>query len=134
MLLTTGVPQHVVFNGRIGSVVDNAMVVNTCKDVIIYHGYLGSSYSASHLIGGIWDRVYQDLNRYLENLDTYTIGASIVVPLFIKKESLFPTSLPLQLNILVNHIPMMVRKGALGLFLVNECTSYVDHEDNNEEI
>ena len=120
-------PDYVVFNGRAG--VSRATIapsappvninVNLGDNVIIYFGNMGPSLlSATHMIGEIWDREYEEgdvLSPPRNNIETSTVPpASTVIWAFkpLVKESEGGA------NVLVDHAIFRVAKGALGLMHV----------------
>lgn len=120
-------PDYVVFNGRAGvsrsTIASSAppvnIDVNLGDNVIIYFGNMGPSLlSATHMIGDIWDREYEEgdvLSPPRNNIQTSTVPpASTVIwafkPLVKESEGGY--------NILVDHAIFRVAKGALGLMHV----------------
>lgn len=120
-------PDYVVFNGRAGvsrsTIASSAppvdIDVNKDDNVIIYFGNMGPSLlSATHMIGDIWDREYEEgdvLSPPRNNIQTSTVPpASTVIwafkPLVKESEGGY--------NVLVDHAIFRVAKGALGLMHV----------------
>lgn len=115
-------PDYVVYNGRVGALVDHPLVAEAGKNAIIYHGAAGQSIPSFHIIGEIFDWVWDqgDLTSYpLRNIQTTLVPSSGAIAVGLKGADLVPTDLGSgDLNILVDHALPRFRKGALGLMIV----------------
>ena len=115
-------PDYVVYNGRVGSLVDYPLAAEVGKHAIIYHGAAGQHIPSFHIIGEIFDAVWQegDLTTYpLRNVQTTLVPSSGAIAVGLNGSELIPTSADLSdLNILVDHALPCFRKGALGLMTV----------------
>lgn len=115
-------PDYVVYNGRIGALVDHPLLAEAGKNAIIYHGAAGQSIPSFHIIGEIFDWVWVqgDLTSDpLRNVQTTLVPSSGAIAVGLKGSDLIPTDLESgELNILVDHALPRFRKGALGLMVV----------------
>jgi len=115
-------PTHVVFNGRVGSLIgDRAMKVTTDDRVRIFFGNAGPNLVSSfHVVGGIFDTLYRegDLTsppaRWVQATLVPAGGAAIV-------EMDFPVP---GTYALVDHSIWRVEKGAVG---------FIDAQGKNRE-
>ena len=123
-MLEGEVPSFVVFNGRIGSLVDRPMAAQVGRNAVIYHGYAGTDSASIHTIGEIYDEVFHDgdiLSPPQQNIQTTLIPASGAAVLVMDGDKLVPTDQDLvNLNIHVDHSITRFRKGALGLMVVTD--------------
>jgi nitrite reductase (NO-forming) len=108
-------PEYVVFNGKAGSLMgDNAMKAKVGETVRIYFGVGGPNLTSSfHVIGEIFDRVYQEGNtsRPVENVQTTLVpsgGAAWVD---------FKVDVP-GTYLLVDHSLSRLAKGGVGSLVV----------------
>ena len=116
-------PDYVVYNGRVGSLVDHPLTANVGKHAIIYHGAAGVHIPSFHIIGEIFDVVWKDgdlTSEPLWNVQTTLVPSSGVTAVGLRGDKLIPTDLGTgELNILVDHALPCFRKGALGLMTVS---------------
>ncbi len=121
-MLKKEAPNYVVYNGRVGSLVDHPIQGTIGQDLIIYHGNAGQRTASSHIIGERWDQVWDDgslLSKPLLDVQTASIPSAGAIAALLDGDKLTPTDLQGgDLNILVDHALPAFRKGALGL-LVN---------------
>ncbi len=118
-------PDHVVYNGRVGALIDHPLVAEVGKNAVIYHGVAGVHVASFHIIGEIFDWVF-DLGDIisvpLRNIQTQTIPSAGAAVLIMDGNQLVPTDLSgglgPDLNILVDHASSQFRKGALGVMVV----------------
>ncbi|MEE8207077.1 MAG: multicopper oxidase domain-containing protein [Nitrospinaceae bacterium] len=109
-------PTYVVFNGRVGALLDtNALTAKVGDKVRIYFGNIGpNSASSFHIIGEIFDRVYAeggiggDLQKNIQTTLVPAAGATIV-----EFQVDYPGS-----YVLVDHSIFRVAKGAIGHLIV----------------
>lgn len=115
-------PDYVVYNGRVGSLVDHPLIAEAGKNAIIYHGAAGQHIPSFHIIGEIFDQVWDqgDLtSNPLKNVQTTLVPSSGAIAVGLKGSDLIPTDLEAgDINILVDHALPCFRKGALGLMVV----------------
>lgn len=115
-------PDYVVYNGRVGALVDYPLLAEVGKNVIIYHGAAGQSIPSFHIIGEIFDQVWVqgDLtSEPLKDVQTALVPSSGAIAVGLNGSDLIKTDLDAgDLNILVDHALPRFRKGALGLMLV----------------
>ncbi|MDB6175642.1 MAG: aniA [Chthoniobacteraceae bacterium] len=109
-------PSYVVFNGAVGSLVgDNALKANVGERVRLFVGNAGPNLTSSfHIIGEIFDRVYQEGGMKLsqENVQTTVVpaGGSAIVEFKLNVPGTF---------VLVDHALFRAfNKGALGMLKV----------------
>lgn len=121
-MLKTLVPDYSVFNGRIGALIDHPMEAEVGRNAVIYFGSSGAHISSPHIIGEIFDWVYDQgdiLSEPLQNVQTALVpsaGSSVFV---MDGRQLVPTNTEAgDLNILVDHALPYFRKGALGFMTV----------------
>lgn len=121
-MLNTLVPDYSVFNGRIGALIDHPMEAEVGRNAVIYFGSSGSHVPSPHIIGEIFDWVYDQgdiVSEPLQNVQTALVpsaGSSVFV---MDGRQLVPTNTKVgDLNILVDHALPYFRKGALGLMTV----------------
>lgn len=109
------IPEYIVFNGRVGSLVDNkALVANVGEKVRLYVGNGGPNLVSSfHIIGVVFDKVYTEAGSILNtNVQTTLIpaGGATIVDFTVKVPGNF---------ILVDHsIFRAFNKGAIGFLKV----------------
>ena len=128
-MLETFVPDHVVYNGRIGAMIDHPILAEAGRNAVIYHGASGAHTPNFHIIGEIFDWVFYNgdiLSSPGRNLQTVVVpsaGSTIcvmdgneLVP--SELDALAECELPANLNILVDHASTYFRKGALGAMAV----------------
>ena len=109
-------PTYVVFNGRVGALLDNnALQAKVGDKIRIYFGNIGpNSVSSFHIIGEIFDRVYPEGGiggQIKQNIQTTLVpsaGATIV-----EFQVDYPGS-----YVLVDHSIFRVAKGAIGHLMV----------------
>lgn len=122
-MLETESPDYVVYNGRIGSLVDHPLQAEVGKHVIIYHGAAGVHVPSFHIIGEIFDVVWKEgdlTSAPLMNIQTTLVPSSGAIAVGLRGDYLIPTDLEAgDLNILVDHALPCFRKGALGLMTVS---------------
>ena len=111
----TEIPDYVVFNGSVGSMVgDNAIVANVGETVRLYIGNGGPNLVSSfHVIGEIFDRVFvEGGNRLNQNVQTTLVpaGGSTVVE--------FKVDVPGTLILVDHSIFRTFNKGSLGMLKV----------------
>jgi len=115
-------PDYVVYNGRVGALIDHPLVAEAGKNAIIYHGAVGQTVPSFHMIGEIFDWVWDqgDLTSSpLRNIQTTLVPSSGAIAVGFDGSDLIPTDLESgDLNILVDHALPRFRKGALGLMVV----------------
>lgn len=119
-MLANESPNYVVYNGRVGALVDHPLVAQAGKNAIIYHGAAGQSIPSFHIIGEIFDWIWVqgDLtSKPLRNIQTTLVPSSGAIAVGLKGSDLIPTGNG-DLNILVDHALPRFRKGALGLMVV----------------
>ena len=105
-------PTYVVFNGKVGALLDeNALTAKVGDKIRIYFGNIGpNSASSFHIIGEIFDQVYAgggiggDLQKNIQTTLVPAAGATIVE---FKVD--YPGS-----YVLVDHSIFRVAKGAIG--------------------
>lgn len=121
-MLKTLVPDYSVFNGRIGALIDHPMEAEVGRNAVIYFGSSGAHIPSPHIIGEIFDWVYDQgdiLSEPLQNVQTALVpsaGSSVFV---MDGRQLVPTNTEVgDLNILVDHALPYFRKGALGFMTV----------------
>ncbi len=123
LMLEKESPDYVVYNGRVGALVDHPLQAQAGKHVIIYHAAVGQHIPSFHIIGEIFDVVWNqgDLTSTpLLNIQTTLIPSSGVVAVGLNGSDLILTDLTAgDLNILVDHAWPCFRKGALGLMTVS---------------
>ena len=116
-------PDYVVYNGRVGSLVDHPLAAEVGKHVVIYHGAAGVHIPSFHIIGEIFDVVWRegDLTTFPAlNIQTTLVPSSGAIAVALRGDYLIPTDLAAgELNILVDHALPCFRKGALGLMTVS---------------
>jgi nitrite reductase (NO-forming) len=121
-MLANESPTYTIYNGRVGSLVDHPLVAEAGRNVIIYHGAAGMRHPSFHVIGEIFDWVWDhgDLTANpLQNVQTVLIPNASAIAVGFNGKYLVPTDLPAgDVNILVDHASPAFRKGALGLMLV----------------
>ena len=121
-MLASQSPDHVVYNGRVGSLIDHPLLAQVGSNAVIYHGVAGVHVASFHIIGEIFDWVFDMgdiLSNPLRNIQTVTIPSAGAAVMIMDGEQLVPTSGDLtDLNILVDHASPFFRKGALGVMLV----------------
>lgn len=125
-------PEYVVFNGAVGSLTgNNALRAQVGETVRFFVGNGGPNLTSSfHVIGEIFDRVYQEggIRVTQEHVQTTTIpsgGATIVE---------FKTDTPGNL-ILVDHaIFRAFNKGAVGMLTVDGTASELVLSDKKESV
>ena len=111
-------PSFVVFNGRVGALTgDGALVAEVGDTVRIYFANIGPNLISSfHVIGAIFDRVYQEgsiVSDPIENVQTTLVPAGGVT--VVEWEVLVPGNF-----ILVDHsIFRALDKGAVGILTVS---------------
>ncbi len=118
-------PDHVVYNGRVGALIDHPLVAQAGTNAVIYHGVSGVHVASFHIIGEIFDSVFDladILSAPLRNIQTQTIPSAGAAVLIMDGNQLVPTDLSgglgPDLNILVDHASSQFRKGALGVMVV----------------
>ncbi len=118
-------PDHVVYNGRVGALIDHPLIAHTGQNAVIYHGVAGVHVASFHIIGEIFDSVFplgDILTPPLQNIQTQTIPSAGAAVLIMDGDQLVPTDLSgglgPDLNILVDHASSQFRKGALGVMVV----------------
>jgi nitrite reductase (NO-forming) len=107
-------PDYVVFNGVANQYQDHPLVVRAGERIRLYVVNAGPTlFSAFHVIGWIFDRVYADGNpaNALQGVQTYTIppGGGATFELTISQPGLYP---------FVTHSFAFTGKGAVGLIKV----------------
>ncbi len=109
------VPDYVVFNGRVGALVDSkALVANVGEKVRFYIGNGGPNLVSSfHVIGVIFDKVYTEAGS-IPNMNVQTTlvpaGGASIVDFTVKVPGTF---------VIVDHsIFRAFNKGAIGLLKV----------------
>ena len=128
-MLETMVPDHVVYNGRIGSMIDHPIIAEAGKNAVIYHGASGAHAANFHIIGEIFDWVFPKgdiLSAPARNLQTVIVPSAGSAVCIMDGKELVPSELealgncqlPANLNILVDHASPYFRKGALGAMAV----------------
>ncbi len=118
-------PDHVVYNGRVGALIDHPLIAVKGQNAVIYHGVSGVHVASFHIIGEIFDWVFDlgdILSPALQNIQTQTIPSAGAAVLIMDGEQIVPTNLSgglgPDLNILVDHASSQFRKGALGVMVV----------------
>ncbi len=118
-------PDHVVYNGRVGARIDHPLLAEVGNNAVIYHGVSGVHVASFHIIGEIFDWVFDlgdILSEPLRNIQTQTIPSAGSAVLIMDGKQLVPTDLSgglgPDLNILVDHASSQFRKGALGVMVV----------------
>ncbi|NOX91713.1 MAG: multicopper oxidase domain-containing protein [Gammaproteobacteria bacterium] len=123
-MLSTMVPDYVTFNGRIGSLVDRPPMATKGQNAMIYFGNTGGHISSFHIVGEILDWVWNlgDLtSKPLRNVQTVPVASASAVAIGISGKTMVPTDLAGgDINIMLDHGSPYFRKGALGLFLVED--------------
>jgi len=123
LMLEKESPDYVVYNGRVGALVDHPLQAQAGEHVIIYHAAVGQHIPSFHIIGEIFDVVWNqgDLTSTpLLNIQTTLIPSSGVVAVGLNGSDLILTDLTAgDLNIIVDHAWPCFRKGALGLMTVS---------------
>ena len=120
---TSLAPDYVVYNGRVGALIDHPLQAIKGKNAIIYHAAAGVHPPSFHIIGEIFDRVFNmgDLqSNPLRNVQTILIPTAGAVMIEMDGNKLIPTNQATgDIDIMVDHGSAYFRKGALGLMLVN---------------
>ncbi|MDE1976687.1 MAG: nitrite reductase, copper-containing [Elusimicrobia bacterium] len=105
-------PTYVVFNGRVGSLMDdNALRVKTGQRIRVYFGDIGPNKPSSfHIIGTMFDRVWTDGGiggPILRNIQTTLVpaGGAAIVDFHLLVPGTYT---------LVDHSIFRVEKGAIG--------------------
>lgn len=108
-------PDYIVFNGAFGGLTNDFPIeVSENETIRLYVGNGGvSKISSFHIIGEIFDKVYQEgnTNLYIENVQTTLIpvGGSVVIELNMSKKGSYP---------FVDHALARLDKGAFGTIKV----------------
>ncbi len=128
---------HVVYNGRVGSLIDHPLSAQAGTNAVIYHGVAGVHVASFHIIGEIFDWVFDMgdiLSKPLRNLQTVTIPSAGAAVMIMDGKQLVPTDLAGgDLNILVDHASSFFRKGALGVMVVAPSASEDEDRDHPED-
>ncbi len=123
-MLNTMVPDYVTFNGRVGSLVDRPPVATKGQNAMIYFGATGGHMPSFHIVGEIMDWVWNlgDLtSKPLRNVQTVPVASAGAVAIGISGKTMVPTDLAGgDVNIILDHASPYFRKGALGLFVVQD--------------
>lgn len=108
-------PSYIVFNGRVGGLIDNPLKARVGEKIRIYFGNAGvAKISSFHIIGEIFDKVYQEasfLSEPLLGVQTTLAPAGGAVSVELNLE--YPGDF-----ILVDHALARLDKGAFGLLRV----------------
>lgn len=108
-------PEYVVFNGKVGSIVDSkALVANVGEKIRLFVGNIGPNLVSSfHIIGIIFDRVYME-GGSLCNKDVQTTiipaGGAVIVE--------FETKVPGNFVLVDHSIFRAFNKGCVGILKV----------------
>lgn len=115
------VPALSVFNGRVGSLIDNAIVACPNHDMIIYYCGMMAHHSSMHMIGGIWSEVYSGACRraVAETQDTWACPTASATAFVVNKADHRQTS-DNGFAVLVDHLVSYVARGALGVFVTQD--------------
>lgn len=109
-------PVYIVFNGRVNSLVDNPLLAKAGEKIRIYFGNAGvANISSFHLIGEIFDKVYENASLSsppLLNVQTALVPAGGATVVEINLE--YPAD-----YILVDHSLVRLDKGAYGVLRVS---------------
>ena len=104
-------PDYVVFNGRAGQYAKHPITVQANRLLRIYVVNAGPNrFSAFHVVGGIFERVYLDgFGAPLEGVQTVTVpvGGTAIFEIRLKEPGLYP---------FVTHAFADASKGAVGVF------------------
>ena len=121
-MLNTMVPNYATYNGRIGALVDYPLRTEVGSKTLIYHGAAGGHIPSFHMVGEVFDFVWRDgdlTSRPARNLQSVAIPSAGAVALGLTGEDLIPTDATQgDLNLLVDHGSPYLRKGAMGLMVV----------------
>ena len=114
--MINGEPQVVAFNGRANKYQDNPLEAKPGELIRIHVVNAGpNNFSAFHIVGAIFEKVYLNgnPNNVNEGVQTVTIppGGSYVVELRVPEEGLYP---------MVSHSFKDAEKGAMGLLKITE--------------
>lgn len=108
-------PRYIVFNGKVGSLIDEPLQAETDDRVRFYFGNIGPNLVSSfHVIGAIFDKVYREAgligpaSRGIQSTMVPAGGATIVE---------FDVKVPGNF-ILVDHAIFRIEKGAAGILSV----------------
>ena len=108
-------PTYVVFNGRVNGLVDYPLKAEVGEKIRIYFGNAGvTNISSFHIIGEIFDKVYQEaslLSSPLLGVQTTLAPAGGATAVELKLD--YPTD-----YILVDHSLVRLEKGAFGVLRV----------------
>lgn len=107
-------PDYIVFNGRIGALVDHPLTAQVGERVRLFVGNAGvTKVSSFHVIGEIFDRVWQEAStaQPLENIQTTVIPAGGAALIEFKPE--VPGNYTL-----VDHALARIDRGAWGVLQV----------------
>ncbi len=109
-------PTYVVFNGAVGSLVgDHALTANVGETVRIFFGNGGPNLtSAFHIIGTIFDNVYEDGGALVTQHDVQTTTVSPGCAVIVE----FHARVPGNLTMVDHALSRSFDKGALGLITV----------------
>lgn len=105
-------PDYVVFNGRSAEYAKHPIRVRVGEPLRLYVVNAGPNRaSAFHVVGAIFDRVYQDasLTHYLEGVQTYSVpvGGGAILETRLVEPGIYP---------FVSHAFADATKGAVGMF------------------
>lgn len=125
-----GRPKFVVFNGRANRYVDEPLEARPGERIRLYVVNAGPNhFSAFHVIGGIFDQVYESGNpkNVLHGVQTHTIapGGAAILDLVVPVEGLYP---------IVTHSLSDALTGALGLINVSNTVQQPMANDQEDKI
>lgn len=126
--LATLAPDFVTYNGRISALVDHPLTGRASQgSYLVYHGAAGAHVPSFHIIGAIFDRVWEEgdiTSTPLRGLQTALVPSAGSVVVAVDRANLIVNTgadgaVKLeQLNLLVDHASPYFRKGALGFMEV----------------
>jgi nitrite reductase (NO-forming) len=108
--------EYYVFNGRVNSLTgERALTSNTREKIRIFFGNSGQNISSFHIIGGIFDSVYQQgdiTSPPLKNIQTTLVpaGGAVVIEM--------TTDIPGVLRLVDHNLTRAVDRGAIGEVIV----------------
>lgn len=125
-MLYTMVPDFVTYNGRVAALMDHPLVGSASQDFVIYHGTGGEHAPSFHIIGAIFDKVFDHGDTRsppMQNIQTVLIPSAGAAVTVIDKSNLVVNTTggnvtASQINLLVDHASPYMRKGAVGFMEV----------------
>lgn len=123
-MLAGDMPDHSVYNGRVGALFDHPLEAQKGRNAIIYYGAAGNHISSFHMIGEVFDWVFYEgdlVSPPKRHIQTTAVPSSGAVAVGLEGDSLVPTDFEAgDVNILVDHASDYLRLGAMGMMRVSE--------------